>query len=99
MRTNNWKNVEREAAKLFGGVRTGCNGESRRDVEHPKLSIEVKHRKTLPDWLHSAMGQAVREAESRTPIVYLHERHMKFEDGYVVLKAKDFKHLCPDVPD
>jgi hypothetical protein len=96
MRTSNWKNVEREAAKLFGGVRTGCNGESRRDVEHPTLSIEVKHRKVLPDWLHSAMGQAVREAEHRKPIVYLHERHMKFEDGYVVLRAKDFKDLCPD---
>ena len=45
------------------------------------------------------MGQAVREAEHRKPIVYLHERHMKFEDGYVVIKAKDFKDLCPDVPD
>ena len=99
MRTSNWKNVEREAAKLFGGQRTGCNGESRRDVEHPHLSIEVKHRKVLPDWLHSAMGQAIREAEHRSPVVYLHERHMKFEDGYVVIRAKDFKSLCPIVPD
>ena len=53
----------------------------------------------LLDWLHSAMGQAIREAEDRSPIVYLHERHMKFEDGYVVLRAKDFKSLCPIVPD
>ena len=45
------------------------------------------------------MGQAIREAEHRKPIVYLHERYMKFEDGYVVMKAKDFKDLCPDVPD
>ena len=58
MRTQNWKNVERQAAKLFGGTRTGCNGESRRDIEHHDLSIEVKHRKTLPDWIHKAMEQA-----------------------------------------
>lgn len=93
MRTQNWKNVERQAAKLFGGTRTGCNGESRRDIEHHDLSIEVKHRKIFPDWLHSAMGQAVREAEHRIPIVYLHERHMKFEDGYVVIRAKDFQEV------
>ena len=63
MRTQNWKNVERQAAKLFGGTRTGCNGESRRDIEHHDLSIEVKHRKIFPDWLHSAMAQAVIRAK------------------------------------
>ena len=45
MRTDNWKNVERGVAKLFGGTRTGSNGESRRDVEHPIFSIEVKHER------------------------------------------------------
>ena len=30
-----WKHCEREVARLLGGERTGCNGESRRDVEHP----------------------------------------------------------------
>ena len=44
MRTNNWKNVEREVAKLFGGKRTGNNGDSRRDVEHPIFSIAVSSR-------------------------------------------------------
>ena len=90
MRTQNWKNVERQAAKLFGGIRTGCNGESRRDIEHLDLSIEVKHRKTLPDWIHKAMEQAEREKEHRIPMVYLHERNMKFEDGYVIIRAKLF---------
>ena len=60
MRTSNWKNVERQAAKLFGGVRTGCNGESRRDVEHPQLSIEVKHRKTLPDFAKVMMEHELK---------------------------------------
>jgi hypothetical protein len=98
MRTNNWKNVEREVARLFGGKRTGNNGDSRRDVEHPIFSIEVKHRKTFPDWLHSAYGQADREKEHRIPIVVLHERHTKFEDSYVVIKAEHFCRHYKDIP-
>jgi hypothetical protein len=77
----------------LGGARTGCNGESRRDVEHPDLSIEVKHRKKLPEWMHDAMAQAVLEAEHRIPIV------MKYEDSYVIIKIKDFKEIINDQPD
>ena len=98
MRTSNWKNVEREVAKLFGGKRTGSNGERRRDVEHPTFSIEVKHRKTFPDWLHSAYGQADREKEHRIPIVVLHERYTKFEDSYVVIKSEHFCKYYKDIP-
>ena len=71
-----WKHCEREVARLLGGERTGCNGESRRDVEHPRWSIEVKHRKSLPQWLHDAMEQAVTEAEHRKPVVVLHQKQM-----------------------
>ena len=81
-------------AKLLGGVRTGNNGESRRDVEHPHWSIEVKHRKSLPEWLHSAMKQAIIEAEHRVPMVVLHEKQMKYEDSYVILRLKDFKEIA-----
>ena len=98
MRTDNWKNVEREVARLFGGTRTGSNGESRRDVEHPVFSIEVKHRKSFPDWLHSAYEQADREKEHRIPIVVLHERYTKFEDAYVVIKAEHFCKHYKDIP-
>jgi len=82
-----WKHCEREVARLLGGERTGCNGESRRDVEHPRWSIEVKHRKTLPQWLHDAMEQAVIEAEHRKPMVVLHQKQMKYEDSYNVLPS------------
>ena len=98
MRTDNWKNVEREVAKLFGGTRTGSNGDSRRDVEHPVFSIEVKHRKSFPDWLHSAYEQADREKEHRIPIVVLHERYTKFEDADVVIKAEHFCKHYKDIP-
>jgi len=77
-------------AKLLGGTRTGANGESRRDVEHPHWSIEVKHRKVLPQWLHSAMGQAEREADGRIPIVVLHEKGLKYDESYVIIRMLNF---------
>ena len=85
-----WKHCERMVAKLLGGERTGCNGESRRDVEHHRCSIEVKHRKTLPKWLHSAMKQAEIEAEHRVPIVVLHEKNLTYEKSYVIIRIDDF---------
>ena len=85
-----WKHSERMIAKLLGGMRTGSNGESRRDVEHPHWSIEVKHRKVLPQWLHDAMGQAEREADGRVPIVVLHEKNQQYEESYVVIRLLNF---------
>jgi len=43
--------------------------------------------------LHSAMEQAIIEAEHRVPIVVLHEKQMKYEDSYVILRLKDFKEM------
>ena len=56
-------------------------------------SIEVKHRKNLPEWLHSAMKQAIIEAEHRVPMVLLQEKQMKYDDRYVVMRLKDFKEI------
>ena len=85
-----WKHCERMVAKLLGGVRTGNNGDSRRDVEHPHWSIEVKHRQKLPNWIHNAMGQAEREADGRVPIVVLHEKNLKYEESYVIMRLHTF---------
>ena len=88
-----WKHAEREIARLLGGKRSGPTGKSQVDVEHPDLAIEVKHRKNLPEWLHSAMNQAIIEAEHRVPMVVLHEKQMKYEDSYIILRLKDFKEI------
>ena len=51
MRTNNWKNIERSIAKLIDGDRVPVSGRQRGsapDIAHPLLSVEVKHRKSLP---------------------------------------------------
>ena len=39
------------------------------------------------------LSEAVIEAEHRVPIVVLHEKQMKYEDSYVILKIKDFKEI------
>ena len=68
-------------------------------MEHPIYSIEVKHRKNLSEWLHSSMKQAIIEAEHRVPMVVLHEKQMKYEDSYVILRLKDFKEITNDKAD
>ena len=65
-------------------------------MEHPIYSIEVKHRKNLPEWLHSAMKQAIIEAEHRVPMVVLHEKQMKYDNSLVVLRLKDFKEMTSE---
>ena len=58
-----WKAVEREIAAIVGGTRNPVSGRQRgdkADIEHDWLSLEVKHRKSLPDWLHDAIDQAVQ---------------------------------------
>ena len=42
------------------------------------------------------MDQAIIEAEHRVPMVVLHEKQMKYEDCYVVVRLKDFKEITDE---
>ncbi len=89
-----WKACERAIAGILGGERVPVTGRQRGsapDVAHDWLSIECKHRKELPAWIHDAMSQA--EASKRgtqLPIVILHESGQKYADSLVVLRLSDF---------
>jgi len=89
-----WKRTEREVGKHLGGTRVPITGRQRGsapDVEHEWLSIEVKHRKKLPEWLHDAMDQAVKSQKNgQVPIVVLHQSGKHHDNDYVVLKMSDF---------
>ncbi len=91
----NWKVTERAIAKLLGGKRVPITGRQRGDapdIAHEWLSIEVKHRKKLPLWLHDAMAQAVASRKrGQVPIVVLHEQRKRHADDFVVLKMQDFR--------
>jgi len=45
------------------------------------------------------MEQAIIEAEHRVPMVVLHEKQMKYEDCYVIVKLKHFKEIVNDKTD
>lgn len=97
MRTSQWKNVEREVAKLLGAERVPITGRTRGsapDAKHPTLSIEIKHRKEIPAWMHAAMEQAEASVRGeQTPIVVLHENRQRYQDSFVVVRLSDFQKL------
>ncbi len=76
MKRSSWKRCEREIAKLLGGTRIPVTGRKGPDVEHPRLSIEVKSRKDLPAYLFIWLWQAEDGAlAGKIPIVVLHSAH------------------------
>lgn len=92
-----WKATERKVAAILGGERVPVTGRQRGsapDIAHSVWSIEVKHRKTLPEWIHDAMSQAKASIRGeQTPIVILHENGMRHADNYVVMRLADFQAL------
>jgi hypothetical protein len=89
-----FKATERRTAAILGGKRVPVSGRGRGDVpdvEHPWLSIEVKHRKVLPNWLHNAMSQARASAkDGQLPIAVLHEAGQRHANSLVVVRLSEF---------
>jgi len=89
-----WKSVERAIANLLGGERVPVTGRQRGsapDISHPVLSLEVKHRKTLPAWLYDAMEQAqASKRGDKLPAVILHGRGKEYRHSMVMVRLDDF---------
>jgi hypothetical protein len=92
--SSTWKNTERKIAALVGGRRIPVSGRARgdsADIEHDTLSIEVKHRRHLPNWLLDAIDQAEKSVRGeQLPVAILHQKGQKFEDSLMVLRLADF---------
>lgn len=94
-KTSTWKAVERSIAALLKGKRVPVTGRTRGsapDIAHGQFSIEVKHRESFPDWLFDAYDQAEKsnnKRKTKIPVVILHQKGVKYEDSFVVLKLKD----------
>jgi hypothetical protein len=95
-----WKRTERRIAALLGGTRVPVSGRQRGDqpdIEHPELSVEVKHRGSIPGWLTDAMQQAEAAAGAdQLPIVVIHQAGSRYADALVVLKLSQF--VSSDIP-
>lgn len=91
-----WKRTERRVAAVLGGgaKRVPVTGRQRGDVPdiaHPLFCPEVKHRKTIPAWLHDAMAQARAAMRGgQLPIVVLHQHGARHADDLVVIRLADF---------
>ena len=89
-----WKATERAVAGLLQGQRVPVTGRQRGsapDIDHRWLSIEVKHRKKLPAWLHDAMNQAeASNTGEQLPVVVLHESGKRHVENFVVVRLGDF---------
>jgi len=88
-----WKYAERQIAKRLNGRRIPVSGRAGQpDIAHPWLSIEVKHRKRLPQWLIMALVQAEAAATpDQLPIVVLHEAGERYGRSLVVLRLEAFE--------
>jgi len=85
-----FKATERQIAKRLGGERHGHLGGA--DVVAGWLSVECKHRKTLPKWLKGALEQAKGNADDgQLGLVVLHEHGARHDDDLVLLSLADFE--------
>jgi hypothetical protein len=87
-----WKRCERRIAVLLGGQRIPVSGRGDApDVRHEWLSIAVKHRASLPEWLIEALSQAeAAAADGQLPIAVLHANGTRYLDALVVVQLADF---------
>lgn len=97
MSRSTWKATERALAARLGGQRVPVSGRARGDapdIAHPLLSLEVKHRQSLPAWLHEAMAQAVACASpDQIPVAILHAHGSRHDTDLCVLRLADLERL------
>ncbi len=96
-----WKAVERRIAERLNGRRVPVSGRAGQpDIAHPWLSIEVKHRRRLPQWLTGALQQAEWAAQpGQLPIAVLHEHGQRYREALVVVRLGDFQEWFGEVHD
>lgn len=96
-----WKRAEKvftdwlSSQGLWKAVRKSraLRGEGVEDIEWGPFSIELKTRKTVPQYLLQWMKQAATNSQSRLPIVVWHQDYMRAGSQLVVLTLESFVHL------
>lgn len=94
-RTSTWKKTELYLAKRLKGVRVPITGRARGstpDIEHPILSLEIKHRASIPKWIYDALDQAIKSKKTgQVPTVIIHESGRNHDQDLVVLTLSEFE--------
>lgn len=84
-----WKQFERWLDKELGGQGRG-GPRYEEDVLHDELSIEAKHRSSIPKWVKEGMLQAVSRSRGRVPVLFIHEKYRPYTDTLVVMRWEDW---------
>jgi len=106
MGNTTWKNCERRVAERVGSKREGPKGESTYDViasdeftvDGRKLGIEVKYRRSVPQWLVDFLKQAVKHQKHAEedlgiltdPIVVLAPAQASADNMTVMMRLGDY---------
>jgi len=87
-----WKNVERAICRRFGGERSGPTGRMGADcVNTAPFAIQVKHRKSVPQWLTDAYAQSMRDAPNGTlAVLVLHPAGWSIDESMVIVPLSEF---------
>ena len=98
MPDKSWKATERAVARLLGGERVPINGRirgrSEPDIEHERLSLEVKHRRTIPAWIEDALAQAESSStDGKLPVAVLHGNGARYGKSLCVLRLESLQEL------
>ncbi len=92
-----WKATERAIAGRLKGQRVPVSGWARGDapdIAHPRLSIECKHRQSLPAWLRDAMAQAVACATAKqVAVAILHQHGSRHDGDLCVVRLRDLRNF------
>lgn len=90
---SNWKQLERDAAKVFGGKRAPIhNNVTRADVLHDILYIECKKRKRF--WIWGLFEDTKKKAlkEKKIPVVAIKQKSKK---GFLIIcRPEDLKEVA-----
>lgn len=93
-----WKGAERRVAADLGGQRIPVTGVDRdgADVVTPVFHVQVKLRKTLPQWLWGWLRGIVEDAATngKIGVLVLKRPRQRDAEGLVVLRYGDFVDLC-----
>jgi hypothetical protein len=82
--------VERAIAQRLGGERIGHLGGA--DIDAGWLSVEVKTRRTLPQWIRDAIAQTKRNGGvEQLSVVILHQQGQRHNGDLVVMTLADFE--------
>lgn len=93
MPKSTWKSTERRIAGRLRAERVPvADKRSTTDVISTVIACEVKHRKSLPTWLHDARRQADEAAKlGQSPVVVLHETGKNGDTDIVLMSLSTFE--------